>query len=302
MAPKVKIHKETATAKTYKRKKQRAQAGQPGKFSVTGSRIEKLIRTPHEVSYQFSEESLFEFYIKYRAFQRLINTGKYIFVDKHLVLDSFKYISKNADTFCLTDYAIKHLRECCVSIKSNYQMVLYRKPMAARRRPGSNPSGGVSPLGHAKEFTGYSFIPAEHESSFEIDHSSFMDYISGGQEPPHNSFGSALVFLMQRESITEEELSEKTGISVRTIDRLRGDKNQPSLEHVIAICIALKLSYADSELMTELAGHDISALARRVTPAIRAYRFLIEIMRYEWTVHECNEFLRKHNLSPLTNL
>lgn len=300
MAPKLKIHKETAAAKTSKRKMQRAQAGQLVKVSATGRRIEKLVRTPYEVSYKFPKESLFEFYVEYQAFQRLINTGKYAFVDQHLVLDSSKYISKNADVFHLTNYAVKHLNECCASIKPNYQMVLYRKPVAARRRPGS--SGGVSTFGHAREFTGYSFIPAEHESSFEIDHSSFMDYISGGQEPPHDSFGSALVFLMQRENITEEELSEKTGISVRTIDRLRGNKNQPSLEHVIAICIVLKLSYAESELMTELAGYDISALARRVNPAIRAYRFLIEIMRYEWTVRECNEFLIKHDLSPLTKL
>lgn len=187
-----------------------------------------------------------------------MHSGKYVFVDERLVLDSPKYISKKGKKIHLTDFANSNPEECCV----------------------------------------YSFIPAGNDASFSVNHNSFMDFASGGHEPPHDSYGRALTFLMGRENVS----AKKQALLYGTIGRVRNNMNKPSLEYVIAICIALTLSFTESELLAALAGYDISGTSLRVTEEIRAYQYLIEVMRYKWTVSECNSFLKAHGLSPLTNI
>lgn len=108
--------------------------------------------------------------------------------------------------------------------------------------------------------------------------------------------------MMARENVTEECLSEETDIAVRTIGRMHNNTNKPSLEYVIAICIALTLSFTESELLAALAGYDINGTSMRVTKELRAYQYLTEVMRYKWTVSDCKSFLKTHGLSPLTNI
>ena len=253
----------------------------------------------HELSYFFSENTLYRMYITHPALQRFMHSGKYVFVDERMVLDSPKYISKKGKKIHLTSFANNNPEECCVARKANYTTRKRNPPPQPRTLTGVRYQRRHVP---SKTFKGYSFIPAGNDASFSVNHNSFMDFASGGQEPPHDSYGKALTFLMGRENVTEECLSEETGIAVRTIGRMRNNMNKPSLEYVIAICIALTLTFTESELLAALAGYDISGTSLRVTKEIRAYQYLIEVMRYKWTVSECNSFLKAHGLSPLTNI
>lgn len=253
----------------------------------------------HKISYCFPENTLYRMYTTRPALQRFIHSGKYVFVDEHLVLDSPKYISKKGKEIHLTDFADSNPEECCVARKANYTTRKHNPQPQPRALPGVRYQRRHNPT---RTFKGYSFIPAGNDATFSVNHNSFMDFASGGQEPPHDSYGRALTFLMARENVTEECLCEETGIAVRTIGRMRNNMNKPSLEYVIAICIALTLSFTESELLAALAGYDISGTSLRVTEEIRAYQYLIEVMRYKWTVSECNSFLKAHGLSPLTNI
>lgn len=256
---------------------------------------------PHtSVSFSFPEDELYELYTNHPTLYQLIHSGKYTYVDEHLVLDLPKYISRTINGVHLTDYGAANLRECCVAIRCQYMYTASRMNGRPRKRPPGilyrmrkNPR---------RELIGVSFAGAEGSSSQSISKSGFIDYISGGQEPPNDSFGHALIFFMERANVTEELLSEETGIAVRTIGRLRNNAHQPTLEYVIAICIALTLCFPETELMAALAGYDISGASLRQTPQIKAYQFLVDVMRYNWTVGECNAFLKGHGLRPLTKL
>lgn len=121
--------------------------------------------------------------------------------------------------------------------------------------------------------------------------------IDGGFNPPGNDFPSALVGIMNATSITVEKLAELTGISPKTIQRMRTDDTYtPSLQYVCAICIALHLFPQVSCKLISLAG-----LSFKNNHDDNLYSLLIYTQSYE-TVYNCNEFLVRHNATPLTTL
>lgn len=72
----------------------------------------------------------------------------------------------------------------------------------------------------------------------------------GGGNLPYD-FGDALKLLMEEREITVEQLAETSGLSEKTISRLRSGENKPSLPTVIAICIGLSLRSVHSRTACE---------------------------------------------------
>ena len=73
-------------------------------------------------------------------------------------------------------------------------------------------------------------------------------------------FPMALDYLLnlkkKREDLTEEEIAERADVDVRTIQRLRTDEGQnPSMEIVIQLCVAMELPIDISEKLMEKSGH-----------------------------------------------
>ncbi len=58
---------------------------------------------------------LFKAYCFDREFKKLIDSGQFVFTDRHLVLNNEKYIARNqAGNATLSEYALTHMDECCV--------------------------------------------------------------------------------------------------------------------------------------------------------------------------------------------
>lgn len=65
-----------------------------------------------------------------------------------------------------------------------------------------------------------------------------------------------LLNLKKKEKLTEEGIAERADIDVRTIQRLRTDEGQnPSMEVVLQLCIAMELPVDVSEKLIEKSGH-----------------------------------------------
>ena len=51
-------------------------------------------------------------------FKKLLDSGQFIFVDRHLVLNDKKYIARNqSGNATLSEYALSHMDECCADIQ-----------------------------------------------------------------------------------------------------------------------------------------------------------------------------------------
>ena len=55
-------------------------------------------------------------------FQSMMESGRYVYVDKHICINDRKYIGKTAaGTAVLTDYAMQHMDECCLTFDVTYK-------------------------------------------------------------------------------------------------------------------------------------------------------------------------------------
>lgn len=133
-----------------------------------------------------------------------------------------------------------------------------------------------------------------------LDRMSRKEYIKtffGGKNPPNDYLANALTYLMDEMKIKEVDLAEATGLSEKTIQRMRNEIDyKPDIRTVVAVCIGLNLYPKFSNLLLQLAG-----IFPRNTDEDRAYMFLVNHY-YDATVAECNDFLRRLNIKPLTEL
>ncbi len=133
-----------------------------------------------------------------------------------------------------------------------------------------------------------------------LDRMTRRDYINtffGGKKPPDDYLANALTYLMDEMKVKEVDLAEATGLTEKTIQRMRNEIDyKPNIRSVVAVCIGLNLYPKFSNLLLQLAG-----IFPRNNDEDRAYMFLINHY-YDATVEECNDFLRRLNIKPLTEL
>ena len=111
-----------------------------------------------------------------------------------------------------------------------------------------------------------------------------------------NNFGQALKMLRNMKGDTQQQLAEKSLVSIKTIGELERNKRKPSLETAMALVIALKLPPMISMHMIHLAGYNLLTS----TPKAIAYNFLIFYCIGK-DIKRCNEILRiKFGLPRLT--
>lgn len=125
-------------------------------------------------------------------------------------------------------------------------------------------------------------------------------YVNGtGGLGPGDSFGLYFTWLMdEKYNISKKELADITGIDERTITRMRTKEDYlPSLEFIIACCIAMSLLPWESDKLIDLAGYKL----RTNLKIERGYIALIHVF-YQCSIDECNEFLEQMGLTSLSSI
>jgi hypothetical protein len=123
-----------------------------------------------------------------------------------------------------------------------------------QRRPGvATPrqvSGPIDPASPSSRFSDRG--PAEDE------------LVDAGDERPPDSFGGLLRFLRLEHRFTQEDLAERTGLSVRTIVDLEGGRvRRPRHRSIHLLADALGLNAAQRESFADLATRDYWAGRQR---------------------------------------
>lgn len=112
-----------------------------------------------------------------------------------------------------------------------------------------------------------------------------------------DSFHRLIIYYMDERSerIGVEELAARTGISTRTINQMRSEKESEhrfSLKYLVAVSIGL-------HMMTEHMIHLNGQCLRKSKRNEKFYIYLLTECNY-FCVAACNDFLKENNLSPLT--
>jgi hypothetical protein len=188
-------------------------------------------------------------------FKKLLDSGKYVYVDAHFCINDSKYIRQSEAGYAeLTDYARQHIDECCLIFdiktrKNNKYGTQFYTECALFRSIASDT------IVEAKYSTSAqnSIVDARAEELKKIGNSAKQLATIMRRLPA--TFADTLVSHMERLGCTEESLAEKSLIHAKTIQRLRNDLRYKSkLETVIAICIGLQLHPILSTDLVDKAG------------------------------------------------
>ncbi len=223
-------------------------------------------------------------YVHSQDFRDIINSGSYVYVNGRWVLKSPNCI-KVENGVLKTCIASEDLDNYCLSKSQPFGLI---------------PAGtGVPAIRFRDNILLHSYLFKEAEqinSITKINNDNLYLFFGGGQEPP-NDFNDAVVYYMESRDLTVEELSGVTGLSEKTIQRMRTKKDaNPTLKSIVALSVGLSLSTYQSGLLIHLAGYSL-------TPKTvdQAYSLCLN-MASSSSVEECNYFLIRLGLNPLTNL
>ena len=110
-------------------------------------------------------------------------------------------------------------------------------------------------------------------------------------------FGGALDYLRKYRKLTNQGLSDLSFLSVEYISKLQNNHiKAPSVQTVIALCIAMSLQFQLSDELLKRSGRSLRSLS---TDEDMLYNLMI-MSSSDYTVEECNQILLANNLPPLT--
>lgn len=247
----------------------------------------------------FENLSVFPIYEKSYRFRKFVNSGMYVYVQGRLILKPFGYLilmsGLSFENF-LEAHPKLNPKDICACIKidtkkyhSIYSNDYNHNPYVVCHRI-SNQLG--------VPFSSVKLIHANYFKAFHDISPSDFDKIIGPNGVNNNSnddFGEEMKRYRTEKNISQEELSNLTGISVKTIGRMENNSYRPNLEKVIAVCIAMHLYPFQTYHLIELAGIRLNNTRKE-----KAYKFIIDT-GYTYTVHECNNFLKKMGFHSLTD-
>lgn len=231
---------------------------------------------------------LFKAYCFGREFKKLIDSGQFVFTDRHLVLNNEKYIARNqAGNATLSEYALTHMDECCVvfskgySYQSKYQGAKYYTQFMRNAAPVEN----------------------QVEYSFELNthNRTLLDQIQNAKRRSEalrkypGSFAETLVALQKERKLSNKQLADRSLVGEKTIQRLRNDEEYPtSVQTVLALCVGLKLPLPEAEMFLGKTDFKLNSL--------KGEGYIYQCVMgacAENSIYEINEMLKENGITPL---
>ena len=232
-----------------------------------------------DYTFVLTRDNMFEEYRSNKAFREMLDSGRYVFADGHLCVNDERYVRETQFGLRLTEWANAHVDECCLRFISVYI-------------PSGISGYRFGCLNSDEEYNRH-YISIAADNTGITDPLAFqkMNELLDGLPP---SFPAALAYLMDYKQVTEEKLEEITGISVSTISRLRRkEKNNYSVDQVLAVCVGLNLPPMISREMFVRAG-----IILRSTKQHRAYQMILDCL-YMDSLEEVQNFLARQGCDPL---
>ncbi|WP_303837415.1 helix-turn-helix transcriptional regulator [Ruminococcus flavefaciens] len=245
----------------------------------------------YDVPYNFPDDHTYTLSLRHIAeiteiseeFADLINSGRFIYLDGHVILNNDTYVEHiDGFPYKLTEYAKRHMSECCLDFKRIYDDPDYEYTFGELHKDDLPPiekrEADEAALRRVKEL----FAEEEAENSRLKN------------TPTVSPFGQAVIFHMKRCGVTEDDVADRSGLGVNTISNMRAGK-KVKLETVLAFCVALDLEEAFREDLRKKAGVDFDMNNK-------AHRFYMTILKLcpDFNVFQYNQLCEDNGIKPWT--
>jgi hypothetical protein len=222
-------------------------------------------------------------------FQELSNSGLFIFVDGHIVINDEKYIDRNSRSTSLTKYAGEHLNECAISFNR------------VQKIPEKCSDLELSKVDGYKKLHLYDDTPQNHGV---FDKARALNKVKDIVEQYHEdrgeirlSFHEIFNRIYERKKWNSTIFKEKTLLDDKIHSRLRHDKDyRPSKRTILSIAVGASLDIHTTEEMLLSAGYAFESSLIDDT-----YRFVINEFS-GCSIDEVNEVLESCGVTTLGTL
>lgn len=239
-------------------------------------------------------------------FAELIDNNKYIYLGHVVCMKKTKYIDlKNiAGKYCLmlSDYASEHADKCCIifNLKSAADL---KQPYEFYGQAYFNNNADSSRFTEYKYDSSYKHKQSDEEREKETQKSlkamkEIRAIYNAFETDKYSSFALKLFYHMKRKNITVDNLSERSKLSVTTIEKYRTKKvKKIPIENVMAICIGLNLPELLCRQMIKTSGNALTNDDEGL-----AYELLLKGHTGKGeNIDHWNEILSDLNIAPIPN-
>ena len=245
-----------------------------------------------DITTEISQADAFTEYRNNEEFRRVINDGKFRYVDNQFIINHEQYVQSDGfGKFILTDYAKANIAECALRFtrQNEYHDVEIKKPSGVAFRMDSKDKKLTA---HFNDDASDSIIDnanALHklQKTFE---STYESHIAINQ-----TFSQKAKTLMEHKKWNSLIFKEKTLLDDSMYSRIISNERTPSFRTAMAICIGLGVDVLTARQMLEGAGFTFSPSKEH-----QAYSYILSALHGK-SIDECNAFLESISVKPLGN-
>ena len=221
---------------------------------------------------KYSSSKLYEKNAEYRA---ILDTGRFIYIDGHIVRNSDPYVCKDELGYHLTPYGYKNLDQCALRFSREYKL-----KNIGRYKPGR--------LNYDSDYVKQTqFYLNDQKTPIE---DAIVEYTDAFPK----TFKEAFDMLREQNHMTLEDLEEITGVSLSTIKRHRDNPDLLTVDFVMYFILLWKLPDFIAELLLDRAYIHLSNTNKR-------HLVFKHILRVEWMdgIKAANEHLKSRGLPEI---
>ena len=245
--------------------------------------------------YSFDEESLRQsehtfnidrltagdLYEKNAGFREVLDSGKFIYADGHIVRNEPRFVEQAPWGHMLTPWAIRHVDQCCLRFTRIYEQENVGRYVFGRMNYDPN------------------YVEQTMFYLEDLINEKEMDEIEAELQYKRNfpsTFLEAFDMLMKRNGDTREAIAEKLSMPSRTLLRWLEDPDRRiNADFVVTVALLWRLPDWISALLLDRAYIHLSETNRRHL----ALQYILKVLWSEG-VDKANEFLAARKLDPLT--
>ena len=239
------------------------------------------------ITYTISLKEASALYGASREFAEQINSGDYVYLEGHFCLDTEPYVITDRNMVRrLTAYARHHIEQCSIafSVGGRYSDAHYEEGQAARKTEVKD-----------KYLLRHEFAAAPGSDKRIKENAAFMEdaqlWMQLKANMPDNT-REAVQKILDLKGITQEVLAARLGVSRKALNKWCM-QDRMSINHMVGICVALKLRPDIAEELVRLTGYYWRN---------NKLDNLLHMMLYcaaELSIERCNEILQQEGFPKL---
>ena len=239
-------------------------------------------------SFTISSADLFKAYSLNKRFRDIIKTGCFAYVENHLCLNDAKYIQTDGNgVYQLTDYAISHMDECCLTFElgfsyeskyqgiKNYNLLMFK---SAAQAAGAE----------------YTFDMNDHNRTVLAVMDAASKSASRIRKLP-GGFGESLSTIMKSKKINGKTLSTRSLVGEKTIQRIKNEEGYVTTKQaILGLCVGLELPPIESRALFNKSDFKLSETNSQDI----IYMCVLDTCPHT-NIYEINEMLKARNVPQL---